>query len=110
MNCPEMFAIGSPKWPGLSKLTEEAGEAIQVIGKLMATGGETSHWDGSGDLRDRLIEETGDTLAACLFVAKKNGFEEQLFTRAYAKLSLFNKWHREEQLTSEQNKSTVQNS
>lgn len=42
---PPMFAIGSPVWPGLSKLAEEAGETLQVVGKLMGTGGESAHWD-----------------------------------------------------------------
>lgn len=27
------YAIGSKKWPGLTKLIEEAGEVLQVVGK-----------------------------------------------------------------------------
>lgn len=88
---PPMFAIGSPAWPGLSKLAEEAGEALQVIGKLMGTGGETAHWDGT-DLRQRLTEEVGDTLAACDFVALCNGLD--VAQRRAGKFALFCKWHR----------------
>jgi hypothetical protein len=36
---PYPFAIGSDAWPGTSKLLEEQGELVQVLGKLMATGG-----------------------------------------------------------------------
>ena len=41
-----MFAIGDKKWPGISKLVEEAGEVTQVAGKLMGSGGDILHWDG----------------------------------------------------------------
>lgn len=94
MTAPDMFAIGSPKWPGLSKLTEESGEAQQVIGKLMGTGGETAHWDGT-NLYHRLIDEVGDTLAACRFVGEKNGCSSAIEKRAMQKLALFNQWHAE---------------
>jgi NTP pyrophosphatase (non-canonical NTP hydrolase) len=55
-----MFAIGDNEWAGLSKLIEEAGEVIQVGGKLMGSRGDTNHW--SGDLREKLVEELGDLL------------------------------------------------
>lgn len=93
---PDMFAIGSPKWNGISKLDEEAGEVVQVIGKLMGTGGERMHWDGS-DLRQRLIEEIGDVLAACEFVAITNDLETDVEIRRDAKLKLFFKWNAEQQ-------------
>jgi hypothetical protein len=51
-----MFAIGDKEWPGISKLVEEAGEVGQVCGKLIGSGGETAHFDGS-NLRARLSEE-----------------------------------------------------
>lgn len=88
------YSIGSELWPGLSKLSEEAGEVIQVVGKLIATGGEEQHWDGS-NLRKRLAEELGDLLAAIEFVALKNGLADT-FTRAEEKLKLFEKWHLEQ--------------
>jgi hypothetical protein len=44
------YSIGSTVWPGLSKLVEEMGEVGQVVGKLIATGGDPAHRDGT-DLR-----------------------------------------------------------
>src|SRR6266576_699201 len=91
---PKTFAIGSPEWPRLSKLAEEAGETLQVIGKLMGTGGETNHWDGT-DLRLRLIEELADLQAAIDFVIEvcprmdSYAIEE----RRVRKLALFKAWH-----------------
>lgn len=88
------YAIGSTRWPGLSKLIEEAGEVIQVAGKLLATGGAVDHWDGT-NLRDRLIDEVGDLLAAVEFVAQANQIEAEVMARAAEKLHLFRQWHRE---------------
>ena len=88
-----MFAIGGAEWPGISKLVEEMGEVGQVVGKLMATHGESKHWDADGDLRDRLTEEVGDLLAAVWFVAEMNDL--QITERAQYKYSLFGQWHRE---------------
>jgi NTP pyrophosphatase (non-canonical NTP hydrolase) len=95
---PAMFAIGSPKWPGLSKLDEEAGEVVQVIGKLMGTGGDPDHWDGT-DLRIRLQEEIADVLAACDFVQLVNPYaldEVAIAERRREKLETFLRWHREQ--------------
>jgi len=90
---PESFAIGSPVWPGLSKLAEEAGEVLQIVGKLMGTGGERAHWDGS-DLRERLTEEISDLLAACDFVTSANGLDRAAVDERRAnKLALFYVWH-----------------
>lgn len=87
------FSIGSKIWPGISKLAEESGEVLQVIGKLIGSGGEIMHWDGS-NLRERLEEEVGDVLAAAEFVAEKNGLDRQrIEARTRAKLALFEKWH-----------------
>lgn len=90
---PKMFAIGSPLWPGLSKVTEEAGEVQQVIGKLLGTGGEEEHWDGS-NLRKRLTEEVADVLAACDFVVMMNDLD--VAYRRKTKLALFMKWHNDQ--------------
>ena len=35
------FAIGGEVWPGLGKLVEEMGELGTVLGKLIATRGQT---------------------------------------------------------------------
>lgn len=90
-----MFSIGAKVWPGLSKLVEEAGEVVQVIGKLMGTGGKTTHWDGKGDLKDRLEEEIADVMAACTFVVTVNKLDrDKIATRMADKLVLFHEWHK----------------
>jgi len=94
---PTMFAIGASCWPGISKLLEEAGEVVQICGKLMATYGEREHW-GEGDLVPRLQEELGDLAAALVFVSKhcpdldRKAIEE----RHLEKLEIFERWHREQ--------------
>jgi NTP pyrophosphatase (non-canonical NTP hydrolase) len=89
------YSIGSPVWPGMSKVIEEMGELAQVLGKLMGTGGEAKHWDGS-NLRERLIEELADLHAAIQFFANQNlTIEEQnaLAKRAGEKWRRFDEWH-----------------
>jgi len=96
MSSPGPYSIGSNHWPGLSKLIEEAGEVQQVVGKLIATGGKTKHWEGS-DLRERLQEELGDLIAACFFVMEANSLDEETIrSRHQAKLMLFHRWHVEQ--------------
>lgn len=92
------FSIGSDVWPGLSKMIEEAGELLQVAGKIIATHGAAGHWDGS-DLRERLIEEMADVQAAIEFVSRQNlGLldRQHLQRRAEAKLALFDEWQDEQ--------------
>lgn len=91
-------------WPGMSKLIEEMGELNQVLGKLMATGGEPEHWDGT-DLHDRLAEEVADVLAAVEFFRYAN---EPLVTRIdfmddreSKKIDLFCKWYNEKEANDE---------
>jgi len=86
------FAIGSKVYPGLGKLVEEAGEVLQVIGKLMGTYGAEQHWDGT-NLRTRLEEELADLMAANLFVTEVNKLS--VSDRLIKKLDLFRKWHKE---------------
>lgn len=154
LRAPEMFAIGSPTWPGLSKLAEEAGEmtqvvcsvgshehrrqlieeigdvlaacdfvglanaieveiaesskghpslsmavcagrVVQVIGKLMGTGGQVDHWDGT-NLRLRLIEEIGKLRAACESFGVSSDLQLEIAERRSAKRQLFLRWHREQ--------------
>jgi len=86
--------IGAQEWAGISKLNEESGEVLQVIGKLMGTDGEANHWDGT-DLHVRLTEELGDLLAAITFVMEQNQVKlnaEAIFDRAERKLNLFREW------------------
>jgi len=91
---PGAYAIGSGHWPGVSKLIEEMGEVNQVLGKILGTGGDRSHWDGS-DLILRLQEELGDVLAAIAFVQWFNDLDpEAIADRRYQKLALFKEWHK----------------
>lgn len=91
------FSIGGKVWPGTSKLIEETGELQQVLGKLVGSHGETAHYDGS-DLRQRLVEEIGDVLAALSFFGEKNLTQEEqekVLVRAEQKIKRFEEWHKE---------------
>jgi len=87
------YSIGSDRWPGVSKLIEEMGEVQQVLGKLLGTGGQPAHWDGS-DLRVRLHEELADLQAAMMFVIETNDLDgEAILARSNAKFLRFKQWH-----------------
>lgn len=89
------FSIGSDCWPGLAKVVEECGELMQVLGKLIATNGETVHYDGS-DLRERVMEELADLDAAMIFFTVYNGLDHLgMEKRSEQKLDLFTQWHTE---------------
>jgi NTP pyrophosphatase (non-canonical NTP hydrolase) len=89
------FSIGQDLWPGIAKLAEECGEVIQVIGKLIATGGRTDHWSGL-DLRVALEDEIADLRAAIAFVAAHNETlnVDRINGRVFRKTELFEEWHR----------------
>lgn len=90
------YSIGGMPWPGLSKLIEECGEVLQVVGKLIATSGEDKHFDGS-DLRVRISEELGDVLAAVRFVIEANGLDvDAIKAHGNVKLATFWRWHKEQ--------------
>jgi NTP pyrophosphatase (non-canonical NTP hydrolase) len=85
--------IGGIMWPGLSKLIEECGEVLQVVGKLMGSAGSTDHW--SGDLNQMLIEELGDLRAAITFFMEANAIDSaSVSVRHREKLAKFWEWHR----------------
>lgn len=88
------FQLGSRVWPGLSKLTEEAGEVCQVAGKIMGTGGDPDHWDGS-DLRVRMGQEVADLSAACRAFFQLNGYDGApwVLEREIEKYHQFLIWH-----------------
>ncbi len=89
------FNVNSSTWPGLSKLIEEAGEVIQVCGKLIATAGADIHYDSS-NLRERLQDELGDLKAAVQFVINMNELDaDAISERTSAKLELYAKWREE---------------
>ncbi len=88
-----MFAIGDKEWPGISKLTEECGEVVQICGKLLGTGGNVDHWDGS-NLKTELEKEIADCYAAINFVIRHCGLDEQAIgARAAIKGRRFEQWH-----------------
>lgn len=91
------FAIGSAVWPGTSKTVEECGELLQVLGKLMATGGATTHFSGL-DLMQGFMEESADVLAAVEFMVTHTlDGAQQAFVqgRREVKGLLFERWHEE---------------
>jgi NTP pyrophosphatase (non-canonical NTP hydrolase) len=92
------FGIGSRRWPGVAKLLEEMGELQQELAKLVATGGGTEHWDGNGDLRDRIENEMGDVIAAIFYAMAHNPQLRSHVVRARADLKeqRFNRWHEQE--------------
>lgn len=88
------FCIGSPWWPGVVKVSEEAAEVIQVLAKLQATGGLPEHWDGS-NLHERLESELGDLLAAIEFMIEHSPLStEHINTRCLEKRETFRRWHK----------------
>ena len=93
---PAPYSIGSDRWNGLSKLIEEAGEVLQVAGKLLAVGGETNHW--SGDLRQMLVDELGDLQAAIEYFVFMNPDIDSnaVGRRAGMKKSQFMAWNDEQ--------------
>ena len=77
-------------WVGLFKLTEEAGEVLQVIGKLhVKPNGD--HW--SGDLVPMIEDELGDLLAAVAYVIDHNNLNfDKISERVHQKRQLYEKW------------------
>lgn len=90
---PGAYAIGSDHWPGASRIIEECGELLQVLGKLQGAGGRAEHWDGS-DLPQRLVEEIGDVQAALAFFVQMNNLPEWLVReRRQEKFEQYVDWH-----------------
>jgi NTP pyrophosphatase (non-canonical NTP hydrolase) len=86
---------------GLAKLIEEAGEVMQVAGKLVqypyhqTRGYPGLHPDGS-HLRTRLEQEVADVMAASLFVQEQMGLNRaEIGERITEKLALFRQWAKE---------------
>lgn len=100
-----MFFIGAPKWPGISKLIEEAGEVLQICGKLIGSEGEIKHWNVP-DLKSALEDEIGDVLAACHFVIETCGLDfNKIMRRKNQKHGIFHAWH-EERINRESSRTT----
>lgn len=92
-----MFAIGDAEWPGISKVMEEAGEVVQVCGKLVGTHGAVKHFDGS-DLQSRLEGELGDLLAAIDFLIDHNPrLDKDIIAIQHSvKRKVFEEYHRKQ--------------
>lgn len=93
------YCIGSSHWPGTSKLIEECGETIQILGKLLGRGGTEAPWADKdrGSLTPRLIEELGDLSAAIHFFTEANGLDQEaLKKRADNKFATYSKWHKDD--------------
>ena len=88
------FSIGSDTWPGVTKVVEEVGELLQVLGKLQATGGRVDHWDGS-NLKERLEDEIADVRASLEYVEMFNDLDgRSISKRVCDKVERFMEWHR----------------
>ena len=95
---PQRYDVSSPVLPGLSKVIEELGEALQVAGKYLATDGQSDHWDG--DLDSKMTDEVGDALAALTWFVRHNHdriSQQRVMERKYQKLAIYERW-REERL------------
>lgn len=79
---------------GRSKLIEECGELIQVLGKIDAYG-VGKHPDGLKNLGERLHDEIADVEAAIAFVKEKMHLDgKEIKHRKQRKLELYHKWDR----------------
>lgn len=89
----DQYCIGSDKLPGLAKLVEECSELCTIAAKLIAVGGDPKYFDGA-DLRERMLEEMADAIAAIRFFRDVNSFDEAALTaRVVEKLMQFHEWH-----------------
>lgn len=97
------FGIGSDVWPGLGKLSEEAGETLAVIGRLIAFPDGTDHEDrGGGNLRLQLEDELADLLAAIKYTVFANGLNGMAINERFkVKTERFRRWHDEERADTE---------
>ena len=95
------YSIGSAKWPGIAKLMEECGEAIQVGAKLIAANGEDIHWQNDLSLTGQLEDEIADVAAAITFITEANPQldVDRINARGARKIQLFRTWHEAETST-----------
>lgn len=81
---------------GLTKLSEECGELIQIAQKKIAFPHTDDHPDKKGSLKQRLQEEIADVLAACSIVIDINKLDTTTISnRVKTKYELFDTWHKD---------------
>ncbi len=85
------YRIESQKLPGLAKVAEEAGEYLQIFGKIIGADGLT-YFDGK-DLSSALSDELNDLLAAVQFALECNNLHDA--SRVASKLTKFRGWRRQ---------------
>lgn len=82
---------------GAAKLIEEAGETLQIVGKVLEYGFD-NHPDGKGHLKERLCSELADLIAAINFLILSNSADlsnkdiAYIESRASTKLNLYSQW------------------
>lgn len=77
-------------------MVEEAGEILQMLGKLMGSRGDDIHWNVRS-LKANIEDEIADLMAACKFVIEMCHLRvEHIETRMQRKLELFRQWHKED--------------
>jgi NTP pyrophosphatase (non-canonical NTP hydrolase) len=91
------YTMHGKVWPGLGKVIEEAGEVIQICGKLTTNSGDSKYY-GSVNLRKKLQEEIADLRAALLFVEYENNLDfDFIELRVHEKLNKYYKWKKDKQ-------------
>lgn len=88
-----MYFIGAGRLAGVSKIIEEAGELLEIIGKVQGSKGMFTHW--TGHLERKLYEEVADVYAALDFFMSHDGLKwvQAVNERRAKKLAMFKDWH-----------------
>jgi NTP pyrophosphatase (non-canonical NTP hydrolase) len=86
------YSITTDIWPGLAKVMEEAGELLQILGKIMSVDGSLNYYDGT-DLAERIEEEAADLYAALDFFCEVNNLYARESGRRDRKRARLRNWH-----------------
>jgi len=85
-------SVADQHWRGIGKLTEEAGELLQLCGKAIPFP-VRSHPDGKGDMRARFPEEIADLYAALDYFVETNDLpKDGIESRRAEKVAKFKHW------------------
>lgn len=86
------YTMQNRNWPGMAKVIEEAGEVLQLCGKIMSIRGATTYFKGE-DLRNELQDEIGDLLASLNFLIDENKLDKDVIrNRIIHKLDKYADW------------------